>query len=38
MEEKPTLPKESKTTTEAQKPQVYVLRNWKEYLGESALS
>jgi hypothetical protein len=37
MEEEPILPKKSKIATETHKPHVYVLRDWKEYLGESAL-
>src|ERR1700760_884091 len=34
MEEKPGIPK---STTHKHKPEVYVLRDWKEYLGESFL-
>ncbi|MDB5136610.1 MAG: hypothetical protein JWP37_3213 [Mucilaginibacter sp.] len=37
MEENPIPHKKSKTTAEVRKPQVYVLRDWKEYLGESSL-
>jgi hypothetical protein len=37
MEDKSILPKKSKIAAEAHKPHVYVLRDWKEYLGESAL-
>ena len=34
MEKEPEIPK---TPTHKQKPEVYVLRDWKEYLGESFL-
>jgi hypothetical protein len=37
MEENPIPHKKLKIATEAHKPHVYVLRDWKEYLGESAL-
>jgi hypothetical protein len=37
MEESPIPHKKSKIATEAHKPHVYVLRDWKEYFGESAL-
>jgi len=37
MEESPIPHKKSKIATETHKPHVYVLRDWKEYLGESAL-
>ena len=36
MEEKATHPKKTEAT-QGHKPHVYVLRDWKEYLGESAL-
>ena len=34
---KPQVPIPHKTSTHKEKPEVYVLRDWKEYLGESAL-
>ena len=37
MEDKPNPQESSKTDSHKTKPEVYVLRDWKEYLGESAL-
>jgi hypothetical protein len=37
MTEKSSHPEHSKTETHKTKPEVYVLRDWKEYLGESFL-
>lgn len=37
MEEKPVHPKKSQTAAHKPKPEVYILRDWKEYLGESFL-
>ncbi|MGZ3753050.1 MAG: hypothetical protein ACXVAU_17330 [Mucilaginibacter sp.] len=37
MEEKPIPHKKTKATPEKHKPEVYVLRDWKEYMGESVL-
>jgi len=37
MEEKPVHSKKSQTAAHKPKPEVYILRDWKEYIGESGL-